>query len=68
MLITHHPLIFKSLKQINDGDFIGRRIIRLIQADIAYYAMHTNYRIKNHMSYQRYRWIRFHLHCNHRIL
>lgn len=43
MLITHHPLIFKSLKQINDGDFIGRRIIRLIQADISCYAMHTNF-------------------------
>lgn len=43
MLITHHPLIFHALKQINDGDFIGRRIIRLIQADIACYAMHTNF-------------------------
>lgn len=43
MLITHHPLIFKPLNRINDEDFIGRRLIRLIQKDIAYYAMHTNY-------------------------
>lgn len=43
LLITHHPLIFKGVKQINDQDFLGRRLIRLIQADISYYAMHTNY-------------------------
>lgn len=43
MLITHHPLIFKGLKQITDEDFIARRVMRLIQNDISYYAMHTNY-------------------------
>ena len=43
MLLTHHPLIFKPVKKISDQDFIGRRILRLIQADISYYAMHTNF-------------------------
>ena len=43
MLITHHPLIFSPLKSITDQDFVGKRILRLIQDDIAYYAMHTNY-------------------------
>ena len=43
MLITHHPLIFSPLKKINDEDFISRRIVKLIQNDISYYAMHTNY-------------------------
>lgn len=43
MLITHHPLIFKALRQINDSNFISRRVIALIQNDISYYAMHTNY-------------------------
>lgn len=43
MLITHHPLIFKALRQINDSNFISNRVIRLIQNDISYYAMHTNY-------------------------
>ena len=38
MLLTHHPLIFHPLKQINDGDFIGRRLLTLIGADISYYA------------------------------
>ena len=43
MLVTHHPLIFQPLKQVTNEDFIGRRIVRLIQNDISYYAMHTNY-------------------------
>lgn len=43
MLITHHPLIFSPLKKVTDEDFVSRRIVKLIQNDIAYYAMHTNY-------------------------
>lgn len=43
MLITHHPLIFSSMKRVNTDDFIGRRVVKLIQADISYYAMHTNF-------------------------
>ena len=43
MLITHPPLIFSPLKKVTDEDFISRRVVRLIQNDIAYYAMHTNY-------------------------
>ncbi len=43
MLITHHPLIFSPLKSVTDEDFISRRILKLIQHDIAYYAIHTNY-------------------------
>ena len=43
MLITHHPLIFSPIKKITDEDFISRRVVKLIQNDISYYAMHTNY-------------------------
>lgn len=43
LLLTHHPLIFKPLKKVNDQDFISRRILTLIQKDISYYAMHTNF-------------------------
>lgn len=43
LLVTHHPLIFKPLKQVNDEHFISRRILQLIQADIGYFAMHTNF-------------------------
>lgn len=43
MLLTHHPLIFKAIKKVNDENFITRRLIQLIQADISCYAMHTNF-------------------------
>lgn len=45
MLITHHPVLFSPVKQVTDNDLIGRRILKLIQNDICYYAMHTNYDI-----------------------
>lgn len=43
MMITHHPLIFSGMKKVTADDFIGRRVIKLIQNKIAYYAMHTNF-------------------------
>lgn len=42
-LLTHHPLIFKPLSKVNDQNFISNRILRLLQHDISYYAMHTNF-------------------------
>lgn len=44
MLVTHHPLIFGGMKQINNRDFIGRRLLQLLGNDISYYAMHTKLR------------------------
>ncbi|NCB91719.1 MAG: Nif3-like dinuclear metal center hexameric protein [Clostridia bacterium] len=43
MMITHHPLLFSPVKKINSSDFMGRRLIRMIQNDLCYYAMHTNF-------------------------
>ena len=43
MLLTHHPMIFKPVKRVTDQDFIGRRLMKMIQNDLSYYAMHTNY-------------------------
>ena len=43
MMITHHPLIFSGMKQVTAGDFIGRRILKLIENHICYYAVHTNF-------------------------
>lgn len=45
MIITHHPMIFKGMKKINNHDFQGRKVLSLIRNGIAYYAMHTNYDI-----------------------
>ncbi len=46
MLITHHPLIFTARKSVTEDDIIGRRLVKLIQNDISYYAMHTNFDVK----------------------
>lgn len=46
LLLTHHPMIFRGLKKVNSEDFIGRRVIKLIVCDMAYYAMHTNFDIQ----------------------
>ena len=43
MLVTHHPLIFSPLKTVTDEHFISNRVVKLLQHDISYYAMHTNY-------------------------
>ncbi len=47
LLVTHHPMIFSPIKKINTGDFMGRRLIRMIQNDLCYFAMHTNFDVKS---------------------
>lgn len=43
LLLTHHPLIFRGIRHVTDDDFIGRRVMALVRADMSYYAMHTNF-------------------------
>lgn len=43
MLITHHPMFRSGVERITDLDYTGRRLIQLIQHDICYYVVHTNY-------------------------
>ncbi len=43
LLVTHHPMIFTRISRVNDRDFVGRRLLKLIRNQISYYAMHTNY-------------------------
>ena len=38
MIITHHPMIFSGMKKINNHTFTGRKILKLIQNGITYYA------------------------------
>jgi len=42
LIITHHPLIFKPLKQINTDDPISRMVLKMIQNNISLYSAHTN--------------------------
>jgi dinuclear metal center YbgI/SA1388 family protein len=43
VLITHHPLIFKSIKNIDFNTYPGNLIKLLIEKNITYICMHTNY-------------------------
>lgn len=43
LIVTHHPMIFKGIKRVNDQDFIGRKILKLAESHTACFAMHTNF-------------------------
>lgn len=42
LVVAHHPVIFKGLKQLIGGNYVERTIIKAIQNNIAIYASHTN--------------------------
>ncbi len=43
MILTHHPLLFKPVKSLRSDDYIGRRLIKMTENHINYFAMHTNF-------------------------
>lgn len=43
MIISHHPLIFKPLKNITDSSYIGSLALKLLEHKICLYASHTNF-------------------------
>ncbi|MBQ9200315.1 MAG: Nif3-like dinuclear metal center hexameric protein [Lachnospiraceae bacterium] len=49
MIVSHHPMIFKSVKKINDNSVLGDKILSLAEAGVCYYAMHTNFDTKGGM-------------------
>jgi dinuclear metal center YbgI/SA1388 family protein len=42
LILAHHPIIFKGLKQINGRNYVEQVLIEAIKNDIAIYAAHTN--------------------------
>ena len=42
LIVSHHPLLFRPVKNITAADYVGRTVIRAIQHGIAVYAAHTN--------------------------
>ncbi len=42
MIVTHHPLIFRGVRRLNDSDPVGEAIIGAVRNGIAVYAAHTN--------------------------
>jgi dinuclear metal center YbgI/SA1388 family protein len=49
LIITHHPLIFKPLKNIDFDSFPSSMIKKLIKKDISLVSMHTNFD-KSHLN------------------
>lgn len=43
LIITHHPFIFNPIYKIDFKTVIGQNIKKLIENDIAIYALHTNF-------------------------
>jgi dinuclear metal center YbgI/SA1388 family protein len=42
LIVSHHPIVFKGLKQFDTSDYVARVVTKAIQNNIALYAMHTN--------------------------
>lgn len=42
LIVAHHPIVFRGLKQLNGKNYVERTIIKAIKNDIAIYAIHTN--------------------------
>lgn len=42
LVISHHPLIFSSLKRLTGKNYVERCVIKAIEKGIAIYAIHTN--------------------------
>ena len=40
-ILSHHPMIFKKMAAVNDGDFHGRRVIELLSHGISVMSFHT---------------------------
>ena len=41
LIISHHPLIFKSLSSLTPDEHVARKAIRLLSADISVISLHT---------------------------
>ena len=42
LIVSHHPIIFKGIKQFSGDHYVNRTVIKAIHHNIALYAIHTN--------------------------
>jgi dinuclear metal center YbgI/SA1388 family protein len=42
LIVSHHPIIFKGIKQFDQNSYVARTVLKAIQNNIAIYAIHTN--------------------------
>ena len=41
LIVSHHPLIFKPLKNVTENSHVSRKVIKLVKHDIAVISFHT---------------------------
>ena len=42
LIVSHHPIIFKGIKQFDESNYVARTVRKAIQHNIALYSFHTN--------------------------
>jgi dinuclear metal center YbgI/SA1388 family protein len=42
LIVSHHPIIFKGIKQFDENSYVARTVLKAIRNNIALYAIHTN--------------------------
>lgn len=53
LIISHHPIIFNSIKRLTDSNYVERIVARALRSGVALYAAHTNLdAIRGGMSYR----------------
>ena len=66
MIVSHHPLLFKALRQISDATYQQRCVVRALSAGISIYSAHTsldnapggvNHKIAELLGLQNLRWL-----------
>lgn len=66
MIISHHPLLFKALRQVSDATYQQRCVVRALSAGISVYSAHTsldnapggvNHKIAEKLGLQQLRWL-----------
>lgn len=66
LVLSHHPLIFRPLKQVTDRTYQQRCVVKAIKHDIVLYSSHTNldnaedgvnYRIARMLGVRNLRWL-----------
>ena len=41
VILSHHPMIFKGLKEINEENYIANKVIRLLRGGVSVLSFHT---------------------------
>lgn len=66
MIVSHHPLLFKALRQVSDATYQQRCVVRALSAGISIYSAHTsldnapggvNHKIAEKLGLQQLRWL-----------